>query len=108
VKFEGYIRDISYERFDDVLLDDTLGASVSTINLVLLLGATPMNFRSPAEVLRVVYGSMGQKDMLIYTGKPDTEVVRSNFNFSVGADGVYTLSPTHSYVFDLLNIDESL
>ncbi|GAA3894232.1 hypothetical protein GCM10023084_53840 [Streptomyces lacrimifluminis] len=105
VKFEGYVRDISYERFDDLLVDDI--EVEETINLVLLLGATPMNFRSFTDVLNPVHASMGQNDLLMYTGKPDTEMARRYFDFS-STPGAGKLSPSHKYILDLLNIDESL
>jgi len=107
VRFEGYLRDISYERFDDLLVDDMLDQNADdTINLVLLLGATPMNFRSPADMLRVVYGSMGQEDLLIYTDKPDSEAERRLFDFN-SQPGTAALSPNHRFIFDLLDIDSS-
>ena len=107
VKFEGHIRDISYERFDDLLVDDMLSdTSNETVNLALLLGATPVNFRSPTDVLRTIYGSMGQEDLLIHTLKPDSEASRTYFDFSVKT-GTNSLASTHSIVVGLLNIDES-
>ncbi|HMI09196.1 MAG TPA: L-histidine N(alpha)-methyltransferase [Candidatus Saccharimonadales bacterium] len=108
IKFEGYVRDITYERFDDVLVDDMLDSDADkTINLALLLGATPMNFQAPYDLLKVIYASIGRDDLLIYTDKPDTEADRRYFD--VNADpGVSALSPKYSFIFDLLNIDESL
>jgi len=107
VKFEGHLRDITYERFDDLLVDDMLDKNADdTINLVLLLGATPMNFRAPSDALRVVYSSMGKDDLLIYTDKPDSEAERRYFDFNP-QPGTTMLSPNHRFIFDLLNIDES-
>jgi SAM-dependent methyltransferase len=107
VKFEGHIRDVGFERFDDLLVDDMLGNEANqTINIVLLLGATPTNFINPADVLKVIYGSMGNDDLLIYSDKYDTEVSRQYFDFSVpGSEG---LSPKYGAMLRLLNIDESL
>ncbi len=108
IEFEGHIRDISYERFDDLLVNDVLAKGAEqTINLVLLLGATPMNFRAPSDVLRVVYGNMGHDDLLVYTAKPDSEAARRYFNVST-KDGANVLDPMFSFIFDLLNIDASL
>lgn len=108
VRFEGYARDVSYERFDDLLVDDMLSSdSASTINLVLYLGGTPTNFRSPADTLKVVCGSMGDKDLLIYTDKPDTEASRRYFDFNP-QKGATTLSPNHSFILGLLNVDGGL
>lgn len=105
VKFEGYVRDISYERFNDLLVDDK--EADETINLVLLLGATPLNFRSFTDVLKPVHASMGQNDLFMYTGKPDTEIARRYFDFG-SAPGAGKLSPSHKYILDLMNIDDSL
>jgi uncharacterized SAM-dependent methyltransferase len=109
VKFEGYVKDITYEKFDDILVDDMLGSDANGIvNLAVLLGATPMNFRSPYDSLKVVRRSLGQKDILLYSDKPDTEIDRRYFNFNPDIDSTAALSPNHRFIFDLLNIDESL
>jgi len=108
VKFEGYVRDISHEHFDDLLVDDMLSKEADdTINLVLLLGATPVNFKSFEDVLKAVHSSMGSRDLLMYTGKPDTEASRGYFDFNPTPGLVATLSPNHQYMLDLLNIDKS-
>jgi len=108
VRFEGYVRDISHEHFDDLLVDDMLGKEADdTINLVLLLGATPTNFRSFGDVLRVIHSSMSSRDLLVYTDKPDTEASRGYFDFNLRSDVATTLSPNHQYILDLLNIHES-
>jgi hypothetical protein len=107
IKFEGYVRDITYERFDDLLVDDMLDNNAEkTINLALLLGATPVNFQSPRDLLKVIYSSMGHDDLLVYTSGVDTPTNRRYFD--VNADsGASALSAKYSYIFDLLNIDES-
>ncbi|HET7302735.1 MAG TPA: L-histidine N(alpha)-methyltransferase [Candidatus Saccharimonadales bacterium] len=107
VKFEGYVRDITYERFDDIIVDDMLDKCADqTINLALLLGATPMNFRAPKDILKSICGSLGKNDLLVYTDKPDSEAERRSFNFNQPATA--SLSPNHRFIFDLLNIDDSL
>jgi len=108
VKFEGYVRDMSHEKFDDLLVDDMLRKDADdTINLVLLLGLTPANLRSPQDVLKVAHSSMGNRDLLVYSAKPDTDASRGYFDFSPTSGVKTTLSPNHQYILDLLNIDES-
>lgn len=108
VKFEGYIRDITYERFDDIIVNDMLEkGAVRTVNLALLLGGTPMNFPEPYDLLKVIYSSMGPKDLLFYTVKPDSLAQRGNFEVN-GDAGTTALSPKYSFVLDLFNVDESL
>lgn len=108
IKAEGHIRDITYERFDDLLVDDMLDKNApQTLNLVLLLGGTPMNFQNPYDILKVIYGSMGRDDLLVYTDKPDTEAERRYFDVNLDP-GAKALSSKYSFIFDLLNIDESL
>ena len=108
VKFEGYIKDISFERFDDLLVEDMLSEKADkTINLVLVLGATPVNFRIFSDPLKVVYGSMSDRDILVYTDKPDTESSRRYFDFNP-KPGAGELSPNHRFILDLMNIDSSL
>jgi SAM-dependent methyltransferase len=111
VAFEGYVRDIAYERFDDVLVDDMLDEKADkTVNLALLLGATPMNFRAPYDILKPIYGSLGSNDLLMYTDKPDTEAERRSFavNDTSFDQRAKALSPKYSFILDLLNIDESI
>lgn len=108
VQFEGHVRDISYERFDDLLVDDMLGCDADeTINLVLVLGSTVANFRFPMDVLRVIYSSMGSDDLLLYTRKPDTRVARRYFDFNL-EESKTTVSPLFTFALSMLNIDESL
>lgn len=114
VHYEGHVRDMTYERFDDLVAGDMLDKNAgTTINLILLLGATPNNFRSFNDVFTVVYGSMGKNDLLIYTDKLDTETSRRYFDFSADKSssiqlGMTKLSANHKYILDLMNIDESL
>jgi uncharacterized SAM-dependent methyltransferase len=109
VKFEGYVKDITHERFDDLLVDDMLNRSADrTVNLALLLGATPMNFREPYDILKVICKSLSRNDLLVYTDKPDTEAERRSFDVNADPPAASALSPKYSFIFDLLNIDESL
>jgi len=108
VKFEGHLRDIRFERFDDLLVDDMLAKEADqTINLVLLLGGTLNNFRSFTDAVKVMYGSMGDGDLFVYSDKPDSEAERHYFDFSL-EPGSTSLSPKYRFILDLLNIDESL
>jgi len=115
VAYEGHLRDFTYERFDDLLVDDMLGSKAKdTINIVLLLGGTSGNFRSFTDVFKTVYGSLGVNDVLIYADKLDTETSRKYFNFSTAVSGssivpgMSKLSPNYKYILDLMNLDESL
>ncbi len=109
VVFEGHIRDIGFERFDDLLVDDRLSKDADNItNLALLLGDTPVNFRNYSDVIKGVYGSIGQNDLFIFSGKADTEATRQYFDFHPKRDNNEGLSPNHRFIIDLLNIDESL
>lgn len=102
VKFEGYVRDINYERFDDLLAEETFGAdSESTLNLVLFLGGTLNNFREPSHPLMTIHDSMSKKDLLLFTKKLDTEKSRRYFELAAPGNQEIDLVP------NLLNIDES-
>ena len=107
VKFEGHVRNVTYERFDDVLVDDMLDEQAEeTFNLVMLLGGTAMNFRSPRAAFQTIYGSMGPDDMLIYVVKPDTDASRRYFDFNQSDSG--GIAKTITPIIELLNIDASL
>lgn len=108
--FEGYVRDFSRERFDDLLVDDMLNDEEDHItNLVLILGDTFNNFRSVSDALRATYSSMMKDDLIIYTTKPDTEMSRRYFDFNSKTNEA-NRSPNdlHTYVLNMLNIDKSL
>ncbi len=106
--FEGYVRDVTYERFSDVLVDDLLDRGADqTLNLILFLGDTPVNFRSFSDPLRTIYGSMDGKALLVCTNKPDTETSRRYFEFSATANRS-ELSPGHRLVLDLMNVSDDL
>lgn len=106
VQFEGYVRDINFERFDDLLAEETImHDAVSRANLVLLLGSTLANFRTPADALKVIYSSIGRNDLLLYSVKLDSEASRHFFDFNT--PGVNALPLNHRLIFDLLNIDDS-
>ena len=108
VNFEGHVRDITYERFDDLLVDDMLAKEAhQTVNLVLLLGGTPVNFRSVPDTLKAIYSSMEEHDFIVYTGNPDTEAARRYFDFHPKA-GSGDLSPIDGFILKLLNIDVTL
>jgi hypothetical protein len=96
------------------------GRADQTVNLALLLGATPVNFRSPTDDVKTVYNSLGHNDLLAYTLKPDTEMSRGYFDFHKERDkesspkagnvldGLRTVADGLHTVLDELRIDESL
>ncbi len=49
---------------------------------------------------------MNRHDLLIYSGKLDSETNRNYFDFNPDAD-TSRLAPNHRFIFDLLDIDES-
>lgn len=114
IRFEGYQRDMTYERIDDLLVEDMLdGKADNTINIILLLGGTASNFSSYDDAIRTIRGSMGRNDILIYTDKLDTESSRQYFDFAITKSGhanhvTSKLSELDKYMLDLLGIDESL
>ncbi|HEV2403098.1 MAG TPA: L-histidine N(alpha)-methyltransferase [Candidatus Saccharimonadales bacterium] len=111
IRFESREADINYDRFADMLAEEYVRSrGQDTINLVLLLGGTLENFRSPDDALRVIQNSMGTHDVLIRTMKLDTTSGRRLFQFNVfnNPGGGSSFSPNHRFVFDLLNLDKSL
>jgi len=83
IHYEGYIRDISHDRFDDLFADDYAADEAEVpANLVCLLGGTLSNFKSPTQTLLTINESMGLNDLLIYTGLLDTPAIRRYFDFN--------------------------
>lgn len=108
VKFEGYIRDITHQRFDDIIVDDMLSdSSDKIINIALFMGGTPVNLRAPSDAIRTITNSLSPRDLVVYTDEPDNEAERVRFNFhKMPTRDV--LSPNHRYMFDLLGIIPNL
>lgn len=103
VNFEGHVRDISYQRFDDLLIEED---PATTLNLVLLFGGTINNFRSPDEVLRVIYHSMGKNSLFITSRKLDSSAARRYFDFY--AESSLPRLPLYlELMLKRLNLDES-
>jgi len=106
VKFEGYVLDFSYQRFDHLFTDDyARDEADAPINLVCLLGGTLSNFRSPSQTLQMVNQSMGIRDLLLYTAYLDTPATRRYFDFN-------TAQPNQKYrselILEKMGIDDSL
>ncbi|HTE58371.1 MAG TPA: L-histidine N(alpha)-methyltransferase [Verrucomicrobiae bacterium] len=108
VKFEGYARDFSRERFDDLFTEDAIGKDESDtpVNIVLLLGATLGNLRTPDQALWAINNSLGINDLLVYSAKLDTVNSRRYFDFTTSAN--QKLAYNHRMILDFLNIDEDL
>jgi uncharacterized SAM-dependent methyltransferase len=108
VAFEGYVRDISTEPFTDLIVEAPKPED-KTINLVMLLGGTLANFRSPQDVLKVICKSMGRNDIFAYTLKLDSKTTREqHFGFyKVPFTHSSQLTPArHQLILDLLGVDE--
>lgn len=108
VSYEGYALDIDHDRFGNILAEEYIKSdSHSTSNLVLLLGGTINNFKKANPILRVIHDSMGVNDFYLQSQKLDSQGTRRYFDFSA-TPTTSSLAPNHRYIFDLLNIDESL
>lgn len=108
ILFEGHKIDITHERFGNFLASEYLNDHVdSTINLVLFLGGTLGNLRSPSDTLAIIANSMGRHDMLMMSQKLDSTRTRHFFDFNTSPNNP-SLAPIHRFMFDMLNIDESL
>jgi uncharacterized SAM-dependent methyltransferase len=107
VGFEGHISDINYDRFSDLLIQEYVKEDAKdTINVVMLLGGTLANMRSPQGAYKVIHDSMSANDLLIYANKLDTKETRRLFDFS-HTSGTTRLAEIHRLVVDLLGIDEA-
>lgn len=107
IKPENYIRDLNYDRFDDIIRKDSFGSEASnTINIVLFLAGPIVNFREPKRAVSLIRDSLGFNDLFITTLKRDTKITRSFFEFNLKSD-MGALSKYDEILLDLLNIEES-
>lgn len=104
ISFEGYLRDVTYQRFGDLLQNESQS---NAANLVLLLGGTSENLRSPDEIFQVVHHSMGHNDLLVTSTKLDSEDARLYFDFHTQEDRA-KLPLDRRLMLARLGIDESL
>jgi uncharacterized SAM-dependent methyltransferase len=109
INFEGYVADMAYDRFPNILAEDYLGLNGNTVNIFLLLGATPNNLRVPSDAFRTICESMNPKDLFIYT-----DSIRAYEDMPEWFEYNYDVKPQepellrrHRFVLDNLNIDES-
>lgn len=108
VPFEGYSLDLEHDRFGYLLADEYIKSNAGkTCNVFLFLDGPIVNFKKPGATLETIHDSMGVNDFLVHTQKLDTVASRRYFDFSPGQPNG-GLAPNHRYIFDLLNIDESL
>jgi uncharacterized SAM-dependent methyltransferase len=108
IEFEGHIRDIAHERFNDLLAIDTFNKEDPVQNIVLFLGSTLSNFRDPGQPLAAIHESMGKRDLLIFSKQLDTPNARRYFDFDIDTNSKAKLSPLGRFTFETLGIDESL
>jgi hypothetical protein len=108
IKFEGHIRDIAHERFNDLLAIDSFNKDDPVQNIVLFLGSTLSNFRDPSQPLSAIHESMGKDDLLIFSKQLDTPNARRYFDFDIDPNSKAKLSPLGRFTFEMLGIDESL
>jgi uncharacterized SAM-dependent methyltransferase len=108
VRFEGYVRDITRERFNDLLVDDYFRSDEKVRNIVVFMGSTISNFRQPAQALQAIHDSMNKDDIFIFSKQLDTPNARRYFDFETDPDNTKQLSRMDQFTLKLLNIDESL
>lgn len=106
-KFEGYQIDMAHQRFTEILMK---GDEPGSINLVLILGATPNNLRVPKDAFRNIRESMNSHDLLLYTDRVETTIEPPEwFRHSYEeAPKKFELLGRHRFVLERLGITESL
>jgi uncharacterized SAM-dependent methyltransferase len=104
VQFEPHVRDISFERFNDLLADGF--SHGGTANMVFLLGATLANFRAPEQVLQTINNSLGPDDVFLCAGYLDSPTARRYFDYRTSF--TQKVPAQDGLILHLLNVDESL
>lgn len=108
ITFEAHQLDITKERFTHLLVKDYLAEdSQSSVNLILLLGSTPSNFREPDDVFRAINESMNPNDLFLYDANLKNKSSLPEWFKHDAKPGKPKLLERHRLVFNLLNIDDS-
>lgn len=107
IAFEGYVRDIAYDRFADLIASEKLQHGDDVVNIAIVLGGTLNNFRDPNEAFQTIHSSINKGDLFIHAFKLDSARSRQFFHFNEG-DEVASLSNRDKRMLDLLSIDESM
>jgi uncharacterized SAM-dependent methyltransferase len=107
VSFEGYVADINHDRFTELLAVDAVGKDArSTINLIIALGGTFTNLRSPDGAFKTIHDSMNRNDLFVYSLKLDSDAARRYFDFGIDAN-MSALNIKSKMVLEMLGLDES-
>lgn len=107
VRFEGYIKDANYDKFESLLIGDTFNkGDQSILNMVLFLGGTIANLREADMPLRTIRNSLGKDDLFILSRKLDTPASRRFFDFAAGTEDS-KLKLKEKIILDMLGVDES-
>lgn len=111
INIEKHVRNVTYQRFGELLKSDSYGEDASsTLNVILFFGGTIGNFREPTQALQTIRESMSKNDLLITSARLDSANTRRFFDFNtgLGLDKVSVLPSHLKYSYDLLSIDETL
>ncbi|HEU4914724.1 MAG TPA: L-histidine N(alpha)-methyltransferase [Candidatus Saccharimonadales bacterium] len=109
LKIEKYLRDLTYDNYSDIVSRDSYGDDASqTLNIVLFLGGTLVNFKDPRMPLQNLHDSLGKNCIVMSTLKMDTLKSRRFFDFNPERPSKSILSPHFKNALELLGIDESL
>lgn len=108
ITVENEIRDLRYQRFNDLIMNDSYETDAAkTINIILFVAGPIVNFINPDQVLHTIHESIGSNDLLVTTLKRDTQKTRNFFDFNIREDS--KIASTHeNYVLNLLNVEPSL
>lgn len=107
IKVERYVKDVNYDRFDELLAYDTFNTGQEQIvNLVFYLGSGIANMRDPDFALRTICSSLGKDDIFILSRRLDTPEVRRFFDLGEATNNS-KLRDRQKTIVDMLGIDES-
>lgn len=105
---EAHVRDITYERFGNLLTNDSFNKDKAIRNVLLLFGSTLSNFREPQQPLTTIRESMGKDDLFIASKQLDTPHSRRHFDYYTGNETTFRLTPKSKFILELFNITEAL
>jgi len=105
--FEGYIKDVSRQVFQDILYKNTHSSNKRCMNLVLFLGSSAANDRVYESSFNVIKESMGENDLFVLGHRLDTDLSKTSLAYTDVQSDPVKLEKKEKLMLDALGLTEN-